>query len=408
MASVAPQGELLERGARARLLARQAVGELTRELKETEGRLRQLEYEERMHLGRRDQDETAAGAAVGAKRGRDEESGEGGGGSKAQRASHDGEALDSDGVAAQQQESTSEPGTEAQEAPMKDADGAAAAAPEAAAAQSSDGAMEPSEEAPAPEREPPEQRKPPPRPVRNVDEAGKSRTRKMFGMLRGTLQRASADLSSSSARGRTSQLQQQQLAKVDSKLASDRAKLLEFQKEFIGERKAVETEHRDTLRERRAALDERLLRLGWDAHKLALSQFLKTRTAPPIYYEPRKHNEATAALRKQHAEAIMQELRDADSPLLREEPLDELHLDLPQRRPVAASADKAHKAADADGDATMGDESKGGSKGSARRVKGSTRRDEESAEEPKAELEPIEKLEAETAVTGEMGSLLDE
>tara|TARA_B100000513_G_scaffold185772_1_gene107111 strand:+ start:787 stop:1581 length:795 start_codon:yes stop_codon:yes gene_type:complete len=235
MASVAPQGELLERGARARLLARQAVGELTRELKETEGRLRQLEYEERMHLGRRDQDETAAGAAVGAKRGRDEESGEGGGGSKAQRASHDGEAHDSDGVAAQQQESTSERGTEAQEAPMKDADGAVAAAPEAAAAQSSDGAMEPSEEAPAPEREPPEQRKPPPRPVRNVDEAGKSRTRKMFGMLRGTLQRASADLSSSSARGRTSQLQQQQLAKVDSKLASDRAKLLEFQKEFIEE-----------------------------------------------------------------------------------------------------------------------------------------------------------------------------
>ena len=48
MASVAPQGELLERGTRARLLARQAVGELTRELKETEGRLRQLEYEERL------------------------------------------------------------------------------------------------------------------------------------------------------------------------------------------------------------------------------------------------------------------------------------------------------------------------------------------------------------------------
>ena len=117
---------------------------------------------------------------------------------------------------------------------MKDADGAAAAAPAAAAAQSSAGAMEPSEAAPAPEREPAE-RQPPPRPVRNVDEAGKSRTRKMFGMLRGTLQRASADLSSSSARGRTSQLQQQQLAKVDSKLASDRAKLLEFQKEFIEE-----------------------------------------------------------------------------------------------------------------------------------------------------------------------------
>jgi hypothetical protein len=178
-----------------------------------------------------------------------------------------------------------------------------------------------------------------PLPRAHQDEGSKQRNRKMFGLLRGTLQLAREESSSS----KRAAMQQQKLEKVDAKLRNDRTKLLDFQRSFISERKGSELERRDAIRGQRQQLDERLQRLTWDAHTLELSAFLKTESGPPIYYMPKVHNEATRARLRQQSEAVLAKL--SGSPLMEANLASLTAFDRPE--PADASMEPA-AAADAD------------------------------------------------------------
>jgi len=317
--------ELLERALRARVVAKQRLGELSRDSRDNEMKLRQLHYEERSYgrvgPGKRSRDDdTAEGEANKAARGDAEMAGgdvgdakpAGGGG--AEEEADDGSKAEA-------------PATETSDKPDAAGDSAApdASAPEDAGAapaalsvevqgrSAMDVGQSPRVPTPSSTRS-----KPSPRNPRMQQDADtQKRNRKMFGLLRGTLQRAKADVEVS--KDKSLSLQQQKLEKVESKLRTDRTKLFEFQQTFLTERKTSEVTRRASIRVERNALDERLMRLTWDAHALALSSFLKTDAGPQVYYMPRLHNDSTRAKLKEQQQQVLKHL--AESPLMQQDPL---------------------------------------------------------------------------------------
>ena len=87
-------------------------------------------------------------------------------------------------------------------------------------------------------------------------------------------------------------------------------------------------------------LDGRLQQMKWDAHAAALSAFLVTEVGPPIYYAPRKHNDATRA--KLEQQQLLRLAKLAGSALLKEDPLEGIDLSAePPPPPAAAPAAEA-------------------------------------------------------------------
>ena len=279
--------QLVERAARAKQLVRQRLGELSKLHREVEVSLRQLDSEGRAHgvaRVKRAREEHGIEIPSPAKQRRGEEGDDDG------KAGHDerAEAKEADGGA----------GLSGAHAPAPADAGGDGAHPGAMDADADWATAAPS---PAAAAARPRER---PMPRTQQDAGARQRNSRMFGILRGTLQRAKDD----QAKSGTVSLQQEKLEKVDAKLRSDRTKLLEFQKTFLVERQGSQLERRDKLRAARSTLDDRLMQITWDSHALALGAFIKTESGPPIYYKPRSHNEATRARARALADSELSRL----------------------------------------------------------------------------------------------------
>ena len=138
----------------------------------------------------------------------------------------------------------------------------------------------------------------------SLDEYGRQRSRKMFGVLMGTLARARVEVSSQGT------AQREKLSRVDEKLRDDRARGLQVQRETLVANRAKEQAHREALDAERAAIEERLTTLGAVAHSAALAISLATETTPRVYYQPKVHNAATRARLAAQQAAALPPLRD--------------------------------------------------------------------------------------------------
>jgi hypothetical protein len=138
-----------------------------------------------------------------------------------------------------------------------------------------------------------------PRRVNLTDSTTEQRNRKMLGMLVGTLKRARDEVSALGS------AQQHKLQAVDAKLRSDRTQMIEAARErTCAQLLATKRRHEDLASEL-AELDARLRQVQKLLDQADLAPRMRTETAPPLYYLPKRHNEATRTRLRQQQQATM-------------------------------------------------------------------------------------------------------
>eukprot|EP00316_Scyphosphaera_apsteinii_P008223 CAMPEP_0119322336 /NCGR_PEP_ID=MMETSP1333-20130426/57885_1 /TAXON_ID=418940 /ORGANISM="Scyphosphaera apsteinii, Strain RCC1455" /LENGTH=472 /DNA_ID=CAMNT_0007329535 /DNA_START=15 /DNA_END=1433 /DNA_ORIENTATION=+ len=356
--------DILERAARAKQMARQRLGELARDSRDVDIRLRQIDGEDRFHnrdSSKRARDDESEDSRTPKKRAPAEEvntSGDNSGAAVSTAGANAENDTSNNAIAGDDAMPESEPpkgeGDQANGVhEPTDAGDTADTSATAMAIETSDSKADP-EPADASEmdtltvetsnkkmrdgpssaeRGRPLSSRSRPSPRLQNDNNTQQRNKKMFSLLRGTLVRAREEQHVS--RDKSLSLQQQKLEKVETKLKSDRSKLLEFQRSFISTQKESIVKRKKAITRERSALDERLMTITRDTHILALSSFIKTVSDPPIYYLPKSHNDSTRALLRQQQQAVRLQL--ADSPIMETDPL-ALQLDTEPAAEAPASA----------------------------------------------------------------------
>jgi len=121
----------------------------------------------------------------------------------------------------------------------------------------------------------------------------KQRNRKMFDVLRGTLQQFKKDISvKTESLSRREELE----LKVEAKVVEEKDRLLEQHRRLIREKKEKAKILREQIRKKEEEKELQLLTIQWNRHRELLWNFIKTKSKPHIYYLPTKHNETTLAL----------------------------------------------------------------------------------------------------------------
>ncbi|KAI8813034.1 pinin/SDK/memA/ protein conserved region-domain-containing protein [Cladochytrium replicatum] len=128
-----------------------------------------------------------------------------------------------------------------------------------------------------------------PRPDVNADAELKKRSKRMFGVLLGTL----SEFKQASTQKSEKDLRREQIIlKTQEKMQKDREELAAKVQQEQEERRKHFQEERQRLEQERAIYTKNALQ----AQHEYFSRFIKTTSGPPIYYLPVKHNEKTAAL----------------------------------------------------------------------------------------------------------------
>jgi len=115
----------------------------------------------------------------------------------------------------------------------------------------------------------------------------KSRNKKMFGVLVGTLQTFKSQIQKKTeAEQRRDELEQ----KVQQRVKEEQENIREEQRRAVTEQKAKELALREEIRQQQEQKELELLNLKWDNHRNQLSAYLKTEAKPSIYYKPAKND----------------------------------------------------------------------------------------------------------------------
>jgi len=112
----------------------------------------------------------------------------------------------------------------------------------------------------------------------------KSRNRKLFGVMVGTLQQFKSQIQrKTEADQRREQMQQ----KVEQRVKTEEATLKEDQRRQLAEQKAKELAAREEIKLLQEQKELELLNLKWGNHRSQLSVYLKTEAKPCIYFKPK-------------------------------------------------------------------------------------------------------------------------
>jgi len=123
-----------------------------------------------------------------------------------------------------------------------------------------------------------------PRPSLNTNSTeAKSRNKKLFGVILGTLNSFKSDITKKSQSSvRREELEQ----KVQAKVIQEQENFVELQRRNLQEEKEKELALREDIKKKQEEKELELLTLKWQQHRNQLSNFIRTETKPYIYYRP--------------------------------------------------------------------------------------------------------------------------